>query len=613
MEERTKHKDEAYRVAIVGLGPKGLYGLERLLAQMEDMKLDCPVHIHVYNQNEFFGAGDIYRNDQPSHLIMNYSNRNIDMWTKELPNCILEDTPDFTTWLSSKTGIPAAHNKNGFSSRATVGNYLMDGFIRLCQNLSQNIEVFPHISVVTDIENRQDGYVIRTKEKGDGDQKHFKKILMTTGHSWNGARFNTAHGTEPYIEFIYPTNKNLGSIPKDVTVAFKGMGLTFIDAVLALTEGYGGTFRKKSDGSYHYVPSGNEPKKLIPFSRTGIPMIPRNGEADDGIPPYYLTEEVVKNLKILSPICFENHILPLIKKEFCFNYYKVLFKSNNKELLYNADFTVIEKQIDDYHETYPKEKRFNWEMLEWPFKADDLVSHKEIIEYVAMCIQQVEKGPLMSPILAAAGTWRKISAVFNEVYSFGGLDAASHQLFDSYYFGFFNRIAYGPPLENMKKIHALAKCGILDFDFARNPEVTLVKETNSFLITSSEVQKSAHVDYLVDARIPKGSTSGKIGTLFSNLLKRGILRFFCNEDDVKYTPGCIDIDHKGRPLDCNGTVNKDITFYGTPTEGITFDNDTLSRKRNNFASQWAFDVAMDIKHNHENIIKDQREHGILQR
>jgi hypothetical protein len=32
-------------------------------------------------------------------------------------------------------------------------------------------------------------------------------------------------------------------------------------------------------------------------------------------------------------------------------------------------------------------------------------------------------------------------------------------------------------------------------------------------------------------------------------------------------------------------------MYGTPTEGVTFDNDTLSRKRNNFASHWAQDIA----------------------
>ncbi|MGY8914428.1 MAG: FAD/NAD(P)-binding protein [Flavobacteriales bacterium] len=613
MEEKIQNNDEAYTVGIVGLGPKGLYGLERLLAQLGDMNLECPVHIHVYNQNEFFGAGDIYRCDQPSHLIMNYSNRNINMWTNELPNCILEDTPDFTTWLSSKTGIPEAHNKNGFAPRATVGNYLLDGFKRLCQNLPGNIKIFPHISIVTDIEKRRDSYVIKFKGKETVDQIRFKKLLITTGHSWNGAMFESAHKPGPFIEFIYPTHENLGSIPKDSTVAIKGMGLTFIDAVLALTEGYGGEFRKNSDGGYDYIPSGNEPKKLIPFSRTGIPMIPRNGEADDAIPPYYLTEELVKEINVLSPISFEDHILPLIKKEFYFNFYKVLFKSRKRELLYNADFTVIEKQIDSFHETYPKEARFSWEILEWPFKANELVTHKEIIEYIVMGIQHGERGSLISPLIAAINSWRKVSPLFNKVYSFGGLDAASHQLFDTYYFGFFNRIAYGPPIKNMKKILALAEFGILDFDFARNPEVTFAKETDSFLITSSEEQKSVTVNYLVDARIPKGSSSGKIGMLFSNLLKRGMLRYFCNEDDIKYTPGCIDIDYKGRPLDSNGTVNKNITFYGTPTEGITFDNDTLSRKRNNFASQWAFDTAVDIRCTHENLIKDQREHGVLQR
>lgn len=34
-------------------------------------------------------------------------------------------------------------------------------------------------------------------------------------------------------------------------------------------------------------------------------------------------------------------------------------------------------------------------------------------------------------------------------------------------------------------------------------------------------------------------------------------------------------------------MNFDIAVTGTPTEGITFDNDTLSRNRNSFVDGWA--------------------------
>lgn len=614
MENSNDCSSVCYNIAIIGFGPKGLYGLERLLAQIGTIELELPVQIHVFNNNGFFGAGDVYRCDQPSYLIMNYANRNIGIWSNEIPKGVLENTPDFAKWLSNKSGVLASKLNDGFAPRAMVGSYLMEGFTELCQNSPENVSVIPHINMVKDIDRRSDGYILKTKNKEENLPKRFKKILLTTGHFWCGANFKSTLKTAPYIDFIYPTDKNLNGVAKGSKVAIKGLGLTYIDAVLALTEGRGGVFKSSSDGRYNYSSSGNEPKKIFPFSRTGIPMIPRSGAADDKTPPYFLTEESLRDSRFLAPVHFKNSILPLIKKEFLFNYYRVLFRDRNRELLYSTDFQAIQKQIHSFHEAFPTDTKFSWEAIENPFEATDAPSHEELLSYVRAMLSEAEKGPIHSPLSAAVGSWRKISTVFNKIYSFGGLDATSHQLFDSYYFGFFNRISYGPPIDNVKKILALADCGILDFSFARNPEVTFLKQTDVFRMQSNDKQKAISVDCLVDARIPKGNPNGKVSKLFSNLLERGTVRYFQNEDDKKYAPGCVDIDFKGRPLDSGGNINKDMTFYGTPTEGITFDNDTLSRKRNNFASQWAFDVTVDIKRAQENFRKRyDRENALLSR
>ena len=55
----------------------------------------------------------------------------------------------------------------------------------------------------------------------------------------------------------------------------KGIGLTFIDAVLSLTEGRGGTFERMPDGRLSYRASGGEPATILPFSRSGLPMAPK--------------------------------------------------------------------------------------------------------------------------------------------------------------------------------------------------------------------------------------------------------------------------------------------------------------------------------------------------
>ena len=93
-----------FNVGIIGLGPKGLYALERLLAQIKSKNIQVPIAIHIYNQNPFFGAGNVYRNDQASYLIMNYANKNIDIWSRELPEAIVKETPNFSEWLAKKTG-----------------------------------------------------------------------------------------------------------------------------------------------------------------------------------------------------------------------------------------------------------------------------------------------------------------------------------------------------------------------------------------------------------------------------------------------------------------------------------------------------------------------------
>lgn len=102
-------------IAIVGFGPKGFYAFERLVAQLKALKIQDPVAIHLFNQNEFFAAGNVYRPDQPSYLLMNYANSNINCWTDEEPPAILENTPDFVSWLRSQPAYSSEIKPEGFA------------------------------------------------------------------------------------------------------------------------------------------------------------------------------------------------------------------------------------------------------------------------------------------------------------------------------------------------------------------------------------------------------------------------------------------------------------------------------------------------------------------
>jgi uncharacterized NAD(P)/FAD-binding protein YdhS len=68
------------RVAIVGLGPKGLYALERLLDHARDLGPAAGLEIDVFEPHPVPGAGPVYDPRQPEYLLMNFAAGHVDMW-----------------------------------------------------------------------------------------------------------------------------------------------------------------------------------------------------------------------------------------------------------------------------------------------------------------------------------------------------------------------------------------------------------------------------------------------------------------------------------------------------------------------------------------------------
>jgi len=604
------NNNSKYKVGIIGFGPKGFYGFERLIAYLNEAKVSKTVQIHIFNNTSFLASGDVYRSDQPEYLIMNYANRNINSWVIKEPFSSATETPDFVTWLMDN-GYNAVASGT-YAPRALVGDYLVDCYQFVLEQLPMNIEVVTHIGTVTNMIKEDDNYQVFYSDKTSGKQKAVtcNKVLFTTGHHSFKTQKNQSDISGNKIDFIYPTNEKLKHIYSPSQVAIKGFGLTAIDAILALTEGRGGNFKKNDIGDLKYISSGEEPQKIYPFSRTGLPMIPRNGSATADTDLYFLTEEVIANLKQNRPINFHSRLLPLIKKEFYFSFYTVLFKNYGHQFYFDTDFSVMEKQVKYFHEDYPDAPVFNWETIVNPFKEKSILSTDEIQDYIQYLIDEVKNGEEKSPLMSAVATWRKISPVFNELYSFGGLDAVSHREFDTHYFGLFNRISYGPPVKNMKKVLALSKAGVLDFTYAKSATISTDDFDSNFSLHIENGQRT-QIDYVVNATISRAKEGRFENELYQNLLKNGLIREFENISKTSYKPGCIEINKAGNAIDVNGHVNHDISFYGTPTEGITCDNDTLSRTRNDFASIWAKYVCEAIKKKDERIEKYERPENVF--
>ena len=589
------------RIAIVGGGPKGIYGLERLTAEL---KITAPrresVEIHLFNRTPFFGSGDIYRTDQPDYLLMNFSNGHVDMWSRGAPAPVVSPALGFSDWLDARNFPGVSSDPRSYSPRSVTGAYLTDGFKAISDACPDHITLHTHVAEVTGLRSVGTGFALETSSDNVNQRVRdspFHWILVCTGHPRHAPdaeilglqQFAQAHPGVHYVNFVYPVAEKLHSIRPDSNVAIKGLGLTFIDAVLALTEGRGGTFAAGQQGRLRYVPSGREPAVLFPFSRSGLTMIPRG--VTYGLPRRPLNYFNAPNVPQVGPVDFDLQIWPLIQRDMMFAYYEILFQNHGLRLRPDRDHARLTGEIERFHSDHPGTHRFDPVELLQPFDQRENL-HDHTLDFMRRATAGAEQGELKSPLSAAAAVWRHATPLFSEIYRCGGLTAASHRSFLSTYAGHLNRLAFGPPVVNMQKVIAVAEAGLLDFSFARNPAVRTDPVAGRFTLHhAGNPGITQRCEVLIDARIPKTFLQADASPLYRALIKAGHVRAFSN---AGFEPGCVDIDPAGNAIGIGGCPNDRLTFYGTPTEGVTWDNDTLSRSHNDFASGWARRVARDL-------------------
>ena len=256
------------RIALVGLGPKGLFALERLLDRMARIDAPRPIEIDAFDPHSTPGAGPVYDPKQPAYLRMNFSAEQITLWpagSRAVPEA---EQLSFADWRAG------AESEGAYAPRAEVGRYLADGLAALLEHCPPQARIVVHEAAVTAIRPRGSRWEIATPQGGH----LYDEVLVATGHAatWNGALARDWPHPAQLIEGVFPVETRLGTerIQAGRRVAVRGYALTFIDAALALTEGRGGSFETLgAPGRLSYRRCGAEPAKVFPFSRTGRPML----------------------------------------------------------------------------------------------------------------------------------------------------------------------------------------------------------------------------------------------------------------------------------------------------------------------------------------------------
>jgi uncharacterized NAD(P)/FAD-binding protein YdhS len=110
------------RVAIVGLGPKGLFALERLVDRARSGALTRAIEVEAFEPHDSPGAGPVYDPGQPEYLRMNFSADRVDAWPVGSRAVAADQRLSFEAWRSRRPEL----GDEAYPPRAHVGRYLAD-------------------------------------------------------------------------------------------------------------------------------------------------------------------------------------------------------------------------------------------------------------------------------------------------------------------------------------------------------------------------------------------------------------------------------------------------------------------------------------------------------
>jgi uncharacterized NAD(P)/FAD-binding protein YdhS len=548
-------RDNTFRIGIIGCGPRGLYGLQSLTDELRCRHLSRSVSVVIIEPAEYFGSGNIYDPRQPEYLRMNFAAMHVDAWPRDGERD--HGRLSLVDWLSRS--VTAARCPHEFISRGEVGAYLHDCFRQVLADLQRLANVTVAKSAVSSV---------RLTDAGDwevrADSRTFlvDELLVTTGHGgWDVSwRHQDELETPPIPAFPPVKNLSIERILPKSRVAIRGFGLTWIDAVLAMTEGRGGAFERNGE-KWHYYPSGSEPTTIAPFSRTGRPMLAKPDTLRFEQPPeldeiWALGRASINAItRPVTPFVLENTLSCAVMQAAAaaVNH----FAKGRCRLL-------RPESIRAWFDCWCRE----------PMQPPAAIATLE----QSYAVATGRSAPDIAWALGAA--WRNLYPALVQCVSHGGLAVESWPAFRHLAVEM-ERIAFGPPAENVGRMLALVEASIVDLRFITG--ILRYRNHNTTrLLTLCNDLDSTEIDHVVDAVLPSPIQLDPSGPLY-HLFENGIIERMAGGQGIH-------VDQAGRPLLGGRATKQGLAILGRPTEGCILGNDTLSRKLHDHPRQWAASV-----------------------
>jgi hypothetical protein len=512
------------RIAVVGVGPRGLSVLERVISHTRG---GAAAELLLIEPGEL-GVG-IHCPEQPDYLLLNTIASQLTIFSdpQMTPGAPVTTGPSLFEWCRRRD---AAVRFDEYLPRARLGEYLRWSAAALLRRAPANLAV-RHLRVrAIDIRPDGAGAVVTLS---DGARHHVDLAIVTTGHGVASpppaGRRDAARITDPY-----PLPQQVEAVAPEATVALIGTGLTAMDVIAALTVGRGGRF---SGGDY--ISSGQEPR-IILANRTGwLPCArPATTAERRAAPARFFTPAGVERLRHRTRdgrLDFRRDVEPLVVRE-------ALWRLRPAA---PAQVEAVLRILRPVPETLPSFGDYQ----------------RRLVALAVADLREAKLGLGRSPVKESLEVLRDHRESLRVALDDPGLTDESYRFFTAEYVPVINRAVIGPQKERIGELLALMAAGIVQPGPGPAPE--LVGRSSGWELRSTALERPHRmsVDVAISAHLPwpADPACDPVASSLRSWVKPG-------------PEGALGLDRDGFAVSACGAGRAPVAVFGPPAEGASYYN-----------------------------------------
>ncbi|MGO1770644.1 MAG: FAD/NAD(P)-binding protein [Microbacterium sp.] len=581
------------RIGIVGGGPRGLSLVERIVAGLARSRERAEI---VLFEPGTPGAGRIWRPDQPRELLMNTRAGEVTIFADatvpvRLP---LREGPTLLEWAHAVVGQepwraewawlgrPSTDdlaseqreecrglNRMAFVTRGLYGAYLAWAYRRVVAALPAHVAVrhLPHR--VNDV--REDAVGVDILD-ADGGTTRADAVVLALG--WLDAEHDRPV-RDSWIGPDNPLDQPLSGIRPGERVLLTGLGMSVFDNIARLTEGRGGTFAVRADGSLAYRQGEREPRLLV-GSASGRPYWPKP-ELDAPAAPQdrRRLEAVLARDELLD---FDRDIWPALVADAAAEYLRILAGQRPGAIAPDADVeTALDALANRDEDVLDGLGDLALAVLRDPadgLRADDLTGRMPpasggaawLRERYDAMLSEAERGD-ESPLVRALTSLAGARAPLATAIAAGRVSAAT--LGDGYrwYHAFAPRLGGGPPALRIRQLLALIDAGVVEL-LGPGVRAVPVPDGDGYAVRDADGTHGT-VSHVVESWMHRPTLRRTADPLLRALRDRGAATAFVARDATgEAVTGALHVDPSdGAVIGAIGVPSRAIRSVGIPSDG----------------------------------------------